>query len=182
LILTRSTVSNNTAATFAGGLENRYQMSVNTSTVSGNTATGLGGGLYAGQGNTGVVPNTNVIDSTVTANKGLSAVAADTSATSHLLNSIVGAPTTGTNCSGAVTSFGYNLVSDGTCSATATGDVASTAPGLGALANNGGPTLTHLLLPGSAAISTGKPGCASTDQRGTARPSGGACDKGAVEI
>ena len=56
---------------------------------------------------------------------------------------------------------------------------------LGALQNNGGPTLTHLPQPGSAAIG-GVPLAAcsvNTDQRGFPRPggSGSSCDIGAVE-
>ena len=55
---------------------------------------------------------------------------------------------------------------------------------LGPLADNGGPTETHDLLPGSPAIDAGSPGCPppDTDQRGVARPQGVACDIGAVEV
>ena len=56
-------------------------------------------------------------------------------------------------------------------------------PLLGPLADNGGSTLTHALLPGSPAINAILAGdCAvATDQRGMARPSGGGCDIGAFE-
>ena len=53
---------------------------------------------------------------------------------------------------------------------------------LGALADNGGPTPTRALLPGSPAIDAGS--CASDaadDQRGVARPQGDGCDIGAFE-
>lgn len=57
-------------------------------------------------------------------------------------------------------------------------------PGLGPLADNGGPTATLALLAGSPAVdavpSTGA-GCPPTDQRGVARPQGAACDIGAYE-
>ncbi len=49
------------------------------------------------------------------------------------------------------------------------------------LANNGGPTLTHALPPGSPAINAGGKGCVLTDQRGVLRPYGGRCDLGAFE-
>lgn len=54
---------------------------------------------------------------------------------------------------------------------------------LGPLADNGGPTLTHRLLPGSPAIDAGNNKAGSvTDQRGYARVVGPAADIGAVEI
>ena len=53
---------------------------------------------------------------------------------------------------------------------------------LGPLANNGGPTLTHLPLPDSPSIDFGSDAdCPTTDQRGVVRPQGAACDVGAVE-
>jgi hypothetical protein len=59
---------------------------------------------------------------------------------------------------------------------------------LGALANNGGPTPTHALLPGSPAIDRIPSAFCTvpTDQRGVLRPyapiGGGACDVGAYEF
>jgi hypothetical protein len=55
-------------------------------------------------------------------------------------------------------------------------------PKLGPLADNGGPTWTMALLPGSPAIDAGSAvGAPPTDQRGFPRPSGVACDIGAYE-
>jgi hypothetical protein len=61
---------------------------------------------------------------------------------------------------------------------------------LGPLADNGGPTETHALLPGSVAIdqipeadcvdADGQP--LTTDQRGEPRPAGSGCDVGAFEV
>ena len=102
------------------------------------------------------------------------------------------------DCSGTFSSQGHNLIgrNDG-CSGFTNGvngdKVGSGAspinPLLGALANYGGPTQTHALIPGSPAIDAGNPlppggggfACAGTDQRGVARPQGAACDIGAVE-
>jgi hypothetical protein len=57
-----------------------------------------------------------------------------------------------------------------------------TDPKLGPLADNGGPTLTMALLPGSPAIDAGNTSLApATDQRGFARPAGLAADIGAFE-
>jgi hypothetical protein len=55
-------------------------------------------------------------------------------------------------------------------------------PKLGLLADNGGPTLTMALLPGSPAIDAGNTFLApATDQRGFSRPAGLAADIGAFE-
>jgi hypothetical protein len=75
------------------------------------------------------------------------------------------------------------LDSDGTCNLTGTNDLASTDPLLGALADNGGATLTHKPSTTSPAVGAGLDSAApATDQIGTARPSGTQSDIGAVEI
>ena len=100
------------------------------------------------------------------------------------------------DCRGALLSVGYNLIqnSDGCkIKGTLTGNVTGKDPKLGALANNGGPTQTMALLPGSPAIDaanaakpgSGKGACELTDQRGQPRAVSGAgkpiCDMGAYE-
>jgi probable HAF family extracellular repeat protein len=98
-------------------------------------------------------------------------------------NLAVGDPTTDT-----ITSDGYNLCADGGGGfLTATGDQINKDPVLGPLADNGGPTWTCALLPGSPAIdaaastdSAGNP--VTTDQRGVTRPQGAANDIGAFEL
>ncbi len=91
----------------------------------------------------------------------------------------------GGNCSGTITSLGYNLEFGNTCVFTATGDITSTNPLLGPLANNGGTTQTMALPLGSPAINripNGTNGCGTTittDQRGFIRV--GPCDIGAYE-
>jgi hypothetical protein len=77
-----------------------------------------------------------------------------------------------------------NLVEDGSCNAEFSGD-----PVLGLLADNGGPTLTHALLPDSPAIdAVSAISCTvSTDQREVIRPvaqtsSDTPCDIGAFEV
>jgi hypothetical protein len=63
-------------------------------------------------------------------------------------------------------------------------DVSSSDLALGPLTDNGGPTMTHALLPGSVAIDRiPEPMCVvDEDQRGEPRPAGGACDVGAFEV
>jgi hypothetical protein len=62
--------------------------------------------------------------------------------------------------------------------------IITTNPELGTLADNGGPTKTIALGTGSSAIDAGGANttCASTDQRGAARPYGIGCDIGAYEV
>ena len=87
------------------------------------------------------------------------------------------------------TSLGYNLTNSGAGTPfTATGDITNTNPLLGPLADNGGSTWTHALLPASPAIGRipfGVNGCGTTvttDQRGVTRPQGPACDVGSYEL
>ncbi len=86
----------------------------------------------------------------------------------------------GTNCAGAVATQGVSLSSDASCPGVPTASLS-----LGPLSNNGGPTQTLALPAGSPAIDAGggaANGCPATDQRGTTRPQGAACDIGAFEL
>jgi hypothetical protein len=90
---------------------------------------------------------------------------------------------TGDNCCGYITDLGHNLSSDDTCAFTNVGSMNNTDPKLGPLADNGGPTLTMALLPGSPAIDAGNTSLApATDQRGVPRPFSLAADIGAFEF
>jgi hypothetical protein len=79
----------------------------------------------------------------------------------EISNTILNAGASGENIfnnGGTVTSHGYNLSSDdGGGYLTGPGDQINTDPLLGPLQDNGGPTLTHALLPGSPAINAGDP-------------------------
>ncbi len=81
-------------------------------------------------------------------------------------------------------SLGHNLFSDNPGSAYLDPtDLINTEPRLGPLADNGGPTLTQALLPGSPAIDAGVAVAGvTTDQRGVPRPQGRAPDIGAFEV
>ncbi|WP_330113878.1 choice-of-anchor Q domain-containing protein [Streptomyces sp. MUM 178J] len=104
-----------------------------------------------------------------------------------LQNSIVAGNTGAVGTSGdcakafaAIESLGHNIDSDGSCRLAAEGDLPSRPALLGPLADNGGPTDTHALLPGSPALDAAAH-CSATDQRGVSRPQGAACDIGAYE-
>ena len=198
-----STFSGNSGVLGGGIYKGGYPLIVINSTLSGNDSTASGGGLYAASGDTNLF---NVTISQNTANSDNSGadqgggVAHAGAGSFTFLNTIIG----GNNklvtrhpfpllalddCSGTITSQGYSLVQtvdSGYC--TANGSPLPDDPLLGPLQDNGGPTLTHALLPGSPAIDGGNPGgCTdnvgatlTTDQRG--RPRGALCDMGAYEF
>jgi hypothetical protein len=98
----------------------------------------------------------------------------------------------GPDCSGTLTSQGYNLIElpygGCTIAGDTTGNITGANAGIGALQDNGGPTFTHA-LERSQAINAGDPASCTdaqgqlltADQRGVARPQGLRCDIGAFE-
>jgi parallel beta-helix repeat protein len=160
-----STISGNQATAGNGGgiyLYNLYQpFSLHHVTISGNSATGSGGGVYLGSGLLSV-------DNSIVAN--------NTAGTDNDLGDSEG-----------TFDLSFNLVeSPGTADINDNGgNVLNQDPQLGALQNNGGPTLTHLPAFTSPAVNAGDPAFTpppATDQRGNARVVGGRIDMGAVEI
>src|SRR5205807_9137640 len=87
-----------------------------------------------------------------------------------------------------VTSLGYNLSSDDAGGhLTGPGDQINIDPMLGPLQDNGGPTFTHSLMPGSPAIDAGDPNFTPPpfyDQRGSSfwRVRNGRIDVGSFEV
>jgi hypothetical protein len=122
-----------------------------------------------------------------------SATAAATITAANTIVSGNSAPA-GANCydgagglSSSFVSTGHNVEDLDTCNFDQPSDQPNTNPLLGALVDNGGPTATHALLPGSPAINAGDNStCAAApvsgmDQRGIPRPQGLVCDIGAYE-
>jgi len=200
LTINKSTISGNVARQHeGGGIANYGTLTITNSTFSGNMARSsllgsvaggiLNGGLFRSSG-TLAINNSTLSGNVARGGKG-GGIFNVKGSTVVLQNSIV-ANNTGGNCHGAVTSHGYNLSSDGTCDFDRAGDLNDTDPKLGQLRNNGGPTKTLALLPGSPAIDSGNPnGCTDgkghllkTDQRGEPRPDKedeSGCDRGAYE-
>jgi CSLREA domain-containing protein len=107
-----------------------------------------------------------------------------------LQNTILYENQTGGDCRGAIVDGGHNLAFSKPSLQGIVTDPCELSgfngedPKLAPLADNGGPTQTMRLQPGSAAIDqvpASGAGCPATDQRGVARPSGTACDIGAYE-
>ena len=173
LMAERITVSGNSATGAGGGLQTfRSEMHVSNSTISGNSASSVrGAGVSLGSG------MSTLRHVTVVGNTGGFGVGGSFGAAT--LENVVVANNPGGDCQRnlPVTAVGGNLDSDGTCGVALTG-----APQIGPLSDNGGPTLTHALLPGSPAIDAAG-GCPppATDQRGEPRPQGARCDLGAFE-
>jgi hypothetical protein len=74
---------------------------------------------------------------------------------------------------GTITTAGHNLFQDGdgfVLTGDGTEDIFTPTPMLGPLQDNGGPTPTHALLPGSPAIDHGYAGDQTFDQRGVGLP------------
>ena len=148
-----------------GGIYVLQKLTMENSTVSGNFADLDGGGIYdayPGGSNSEVVITSSTIVYNATASDGggirSSNSVGDTP--TSLGNTIVANNTaaggTSKDVLNSIISQGYNLIG---------GD-----PKLGALAENGGPTQTHALLPGSPAIDQGNSFGSTTDQRGLPRP------------
>lgn len=189
----RSTISGNTSSNVGGGIRTLGDAQIVNSTISGNTASAWHGGAFFHTDGTMNIVNSTIANNTApagTAGGAFVGTFGDNSPTLSLTNTIV-AGNSGLQCqaeragSGLVTlaSGGHNLSSDGSCQLTAAGDQASTPAQLGPLADNGGPTRTHLLLSGSPAINAADSAvCPATDQRGVSRPQGSGCDVGSVEV
>jgi predicted outer membrane repeat protein len=182
LTVTNSTVSGNSVRNGnGGGIYLAGTLTVTNSTVSGNTAGHSGGGVY-GYGGTLTLTNSTVSGNSAEFRAG-AVYNRDSQVT--LTRSLIDG-----DCGySAIISGGYNIESPGdTCRLDPDGTdlVDVPDPMLGPRQDNGGPTETHALLPGSVAIDA-IPGDAcevETDQRGQPRPEtdGSMCDVGAFEV
>lgn len=163
-----------------GGLANEKGSAALTNvTIAGNTANNVGGGIY--DSGTAQLINVTLVSNAAGEAGGGIYVLFPAKPGVNVLNSIISDNKVG-DCSGNVVSRGFNIDGDGTCNLTQTGDQPKTDPRLGLLADNGGPTLTSILLQDSPAINAGdSANCPKTDQRGQKR-SDGKCDIGAYEF
>lgn len=184
LSLQNTTIAANTASGGFGGAiyvdgSSQLLVSLANTTISGNAADRTGGGIYY-SGSAGEVRLANV---TITDNTGDADADGDGNAGGvskaspgdfFVRNSIIqgnhdenpGAKYPDFLCQGtSITSEDYNLFGDVVCTAATWGanDVFDTDPLLAPLADNGGPTRTHMLKAGSPAIDGANPGGCSWD-------------------
>ncbi len=185
VLLEQSTLSANRALRDGGGVAVYGSGSLTgvNSTLSGNRALrGRGGAIFAELGSDDA--EVEVTSSTVVRNRaemGGGIYRVGSAGAVHFWNTIVAlndaVHVTMKDCTGSLDAGARNLSGTMSCGAAAGFAVVDLAVTLGPLADNGGPTQTHALLPGSPAIGTGV-GCPPTDQRGVARD---VCDIGAYE-
>jgi CSLREA domain-containing protein len=195
MVVQNSTISGNSAFDYGGAIyaNNDYysgELNIVNSTISGNDAGVYGGGIYAAH--SAGPTNLGIVFCTISDNAAPTGGGIYNSGETSLLSSIIANSPSGSDCQvnvGSITDAGHNLDSDGSCGLDpASGSLPNTDPLLGPLQDNGGPTLTHALLPGSPAIDAGdNDQCPTIDQRGIPRPVDGdedgvpICDIGSFE-
>jgi len=198
--ITNSTLSDNSALAGGGALANEGLLNVANSTLSGNHAGNSGGGVL----NFAFTTNLTVNGSTLSGNSAAQGGGIYNMGALTLGNALVSgnvAPIgseigtmTGLSPPANLVSQGHNLVGVSAASGVqgailGPSDIVPTV-GIGSilapLTNNGGPTLTHLPVPGSPAIDAGDnalvPPGVTGDQRGFPRIENGKVDIGAVEV
>jgi hypothetical protein len=157
-----STISDNTSTIFGGGIDNvRAELELINTTISSNISNERSGGIGVSGGTVKISSSTIVGNS---APDGSGIRIGDGSAT--VSNSIIAENSGDNDITGTFISGGFNLIGNGDGGSGfvngVNGDIVGTTanpvdPRLGPLADNGGPTLTHALLPGSPAIDAGNP-------------------------
>jgi hypothetical protein len=215
LIMTDSTISGNSGSSVGGGVANVGNAVITNSTISGNTAP-VGGGVwnvgeaapyhYNASGAYLTIANSTIVGNTAEVRGGGVANPNDLTLIRTLVSGNTAPVGPEISNDGAVVADNHNLFGvDGEAR------VAGFSPGPTdvvppagvrlsdildpSLADNGGPTQTLALVPGSPAIDAGGPVCLDadgdplrTDQRGQPRPVDGngdgtaACDIGAFEF
>jgi len=189
-----STINSNSAF-LGGGIRNvssgvGANLIISNSSISGNSAGPGNGGGVSNQGGNAISEISNSTFSGNSAGGGGGSIH-NAAATVELIDSILKAGTLGGNIlnqSGTITSSGYNLSDDAAGGyLTGPGDQINTDPMLGPLQDNGGPTFTRALLPGSPAIDAGDPNFTPPpffDQRGPGfdRIVNGRIDIGSFEV
>ncbi len=223
LSIVESSIYSNTVSYSGGGLYNAGDAALTNVTFSGNQA-GMDGGAIFNASGTVTINNATFTLNAADANNddiGEGGALFNDDGVVHVANSLIAQNldlgdvkqdgSDAWDCAGVFISDGYNMLSDkafctgfGSPTHDAVGGIPIGVSGylvysaaLAPLADNGGPTLTHMPQPSSNpyAVDGGSPevpgssaaACAATDQRGVARPQDGdgdqeaRCDRGAAE-
>jgi len=186
LTIAASTISGNFGELGGGIVAGPGNLRIINSTISGNTGDTVGG-IYMNGGGSLLLRLSTLANNTGT--QGGNLLVASASEEVELDHAIVadGAPQdlASQGFSPATVTANYSLIeAPGTVNLVGINNFTGLDPLLGPLANNGGPTPTHALLPDSPALDGGDPAIPSppaTDQRGFARIVGPVVDIGAVE-
>jgi hypothetical protein len=177
------TFSGNSAARFGGGISiNGGTLTVTASTFSGNSAARSGGGIV--DGGTLTVTASTFSGNSAYYGGGIYSISQLPTMRNTLLAGNL-AKNGGPDVFGVLRSKGHNLIGHGSGgSGYAATDLVGIDPKLGPLQDNGGPTWTMALLPGSSAINAGGLTDSEWDQRGPgyARSVNGTTDIGAYEV
>ena len=197
LVIDGTTFSGNDSAFLGGGAFFYGPVSILNSTFSGNTAA-FGAAISTDQSPSPATPTTVALtNSTLAGNQAPSGagISSISGSTVTLRSSVL--KDSGGECDtsggGTISTGGYNVVSDSSCTFTGAGDLQSTDPLLGPLADNGGAAAgvppaatirTRALLADSPAIDHAPCSGLTIDERAFPRPSpgGGLCDSGAYEL
>ncbi len=174
VVMTDVAVIGNRAGS-GGGIANFLgTMSLTNVTASGNSAM-QGGALYVVDGAVTLI-NVSILDNVPDGTGAL----ARTGGTLAVKNTVLANPNT-PNCKSPITGASFSLSSDASCGFGTGRD--SVPMQFDTFGLNGGFTFTQMPSPDSPVIDNGTGiGCPATDQRGVPRPSGLACDVGAVEV
>ncbi len=167
----RSLIVGNSADKFGGGINfegpNGGSFRLDNSTVSGNSAGSYGGGLSSRKLKHD--KKVTIFESTLAGNAsdyGAGGVYHETSPVAVDVENSILANNGPYNCMAEVDDY-RSLSTDTSCGFNGHGSMSSVSAKLASLSDNGGPTRTHALLPGSPAIDAGgHPPGALTDQRG----------------
>lgn len=160
----------------AGVFAGKTELHIVNSSLSGNLSeAGYGGGFFINKGSL-VLRHVTMVNNGAKTGGGIFTEDAQV----DVINSIIAGSVSGGDCVGALRTSDNNLIEDGSCDATLSGD-----PLLGEMtpATEGGPLAYFPLLPGSPAID--KAECDEEipiDLLATPRPQGAACDIGSIEF
>ena len=180
-VLMNVTFRGNTATTFGGGMYNLVNnASLTNVTFSENTAT-EGGGMFNDDSSPSLT-NVTFSGNTATGNAGGAIWNYSGDSDPIIKNSIFWGNSTEFDTADGNPVISDSIVAGGCPAGGVCTNVIDADPLLDTLADNGGFTQTMSLGAGSPAIDAGdNASCATTDQRGVARPQGPHCDIGAYE-